>query len=385
MKEMKLTYTVQLNVSSDEMAVLRSTLAEYRAVAQLHSEWGYLFRTRSKRDAHVELYAAVKELYPQLPTALLQAARDVALEALRGCKFRTCPKFDNLQSVRYNKNTMTLRGNQLTLSQCGERLKTTVPMSDYLKEKLAQGTVTSGDLVFKGDGVYFHFNVNIAEGGIIASDQFNGIYGHILGIDLGIIHTAVTSERQFYSGRELRKIRRKHFYQRKLLQQKHTPSSRKRQKLRSGRERRAIKNELHIVTKKLVAEPHGVLAIEDLSKFKSNAYHKKANKIASDFPFYQFKQFLTYKAALARKQVVLVDARFTSQKCSNCGHIYKGNRSKSKFLCVACGFLAHADYNAALNIKYLASSKESGEQGAVNYPYELDVLVQAPGLVPGVS
>jgi putative transposase len=41
---------------------------------------------------------------------------------------------------------------------------------------------------------------------------------------------------------------------------------------------------------------------------------------------------------------------YTSQRCSACGHVAPGNRESQAFRCVACGYQAHADVNAALNI-----------------------------------
>ena len=378
---MKLTYKIKLNLSDPEVANLQATLAQYREVLQHHAIWGFDHKTRSKRRAHVELYTDVKKLHPDFPTGLLQVARDIALGTLRSCRFKACPDFSKINVINYDARTMTLRGNQLTISQLGKRLKIIIVPSEYLKAKLTCGKVSAGQLVFHTNGsVWFHFIVTIVEPDV-------EINGDVLGIDLGIIHLAVTSEKQYYSGKQLRKARRKFLYNRKQLQKKGTQSARKRLKTQSGSEKRFVRNELHVLTKQIVlGSAASTIAIEDLSKFKSNAYHKKANKIASDFPFYQFKQFLTYKAALARKQVVLVDARFTSQKCSNCGHIYKGNRNKSRFKCVSCGFNAHADFNASLNIKQNhLLSLVAQEQAVVNQPYELDVLAQAPPLVGVVS
>jgi putative transposase len=50
-------------------------------------------------------------------------------------------------------------------------------------------------------------------------------------------------------------------------------------------------------------------------------------------------------------QVVLVDPRHTSQRCSACGHLDPGNRrAQASFACLACGHAEHADINAAKNI-----------------------------------
>ena len=56
--------------------------------------------------------------------------------------------------------------------------------------------------------------------------------------------------------------------------------------------------------------------------------------------------------------VVYVNPAYTSQTCSRCGHGEKANRqSQAKFLCVACGFSAHADLNAAENIRRAAVNR----------------------------
>jgi putative transposase len=62
-------------------------------------------------------------------------------------------------------------------------------------------------------------------------------------------------------------------------------------------------------------------------------------------------RLLAYKAARRNKLVGVVPARYTSQACSRCGHIHPDNRAAARFVCLRCGFAAHADHNAALNIK----------------------------------
>ncbi|MEU4608609.1 transposase [Kribbella sp. NPDC023972] len=53
----------------------------------------------------------------------------------------------------------------------------------------------------------------------------------------------------------------------------------------------------------------------------------------------------------ARGRVEKINAAYTSQTCSVCGHCAPGNReSQAVFRCVACGHRAPADLNAAVNI-----------------------------------
>ena len=68
--------------------------------------------------------------------------------------------------------------------------------------------------------------------------------------------------------------------------------------------------------------------------------------------FAQFQAFVTYKAEARGIKVDYVDPGYTSQKCSQCGHIDRKNRpTQSDFKCKKCGYKTHADYNAATNIR----------------------------------
>jgi transposase len=103
--------------------------------------------------------------------------------------------------------------------------------------------------------------------------------------------------------------------------------------------------------------------------------------------FAQLRSFVAYKAESRGCTVVGVDPRHTSQACSRCGHIARNNRrSRSRFCCRRCGYAAHADFNAAVNIaaKYRAGiglSLASGQ--TVNLPIVPDT--GTPPVAPGTS
>jgi transposase len=66
-----------------------------------------------------------------------------------------------------------------------------------------------------------------------------------------------------------------------------------------------------------------------------------------------------HKARLAGVKIVFVDAAYTSQIREGCGHREKANRrSQSQFVCKGCGHTAHADTNAAGNIRRRAAVME---------------------------
>lgn len=71
---------------------------------------------------------------------------------------------------------------------------------------------------------------------------------------------------------------------------------------------------------------------------------------------------LEYKTADRGGQVVKVPAPGTSQTCHQCGHRDPGNRTGTVFACTnpACGWVGHADSNAAINMANAAGTAVSG-------------------------
>lgn len=84
---------------------------------------------------------------------------------------------------------------------------------------------------------------------------------------------------------------------------------------------------------------------EDLS-INNMAKNKHLSRHILDCGWGKFFELLSYKTNLVK-----VDPKYTSQKCSGCGHIAKENRpTQSIFKCVKCCFEENADKNASLNI-----------------------------------
>ena len=75
------------------------------------------------------------------------------------------------------------------------------------------------------------------------------------------------------------------------------------------------------------------------------------NKSILDQGWYEFRLQLGYKLSWKGGELIEVDFRYTSQRCSCCGNTAKENRrSQAVFKCLACGYGKNADVNAAKNI-----------------------------------
>ena len=91
----------------------------------------------------------------------------------------------------------------------------------------------------------------------------------------------------------------------------------------------------------------------ETGKFLENGQSRKRglNRSISDAAWGELVLKIDYLAAKHGKIAIKVNPKHTSQKCQNCGYVDASNRNEEKFICTSCGFMAHADINAAKNIR----------------------------------
>ncbi|MEV8015368.1 transposase [Streptomyces sp. NPDC086554] len=188
-----------------------------------------------------------------------------------------------------------------------------------------------------------------------------------LGIDLGIVNIATTSDGDIMAGRALNRGRQRERGLRAKLQKKNTPSTKRRLKKRKRKEARRAKDINHKIAKHVVAEAERTsrgIALEDLTGIRERARLRKPQRAThSSWSFAQLGAFIAYKARKAGVPVVHVDPAYTSRTCAECGHIDKANRvSQAWFACRSCGFVDHADRNSSRNIR--ARAEELWRRGA---------------------
>ena len=106
--------------------------------------------------------------------------------------------------------------------------------------------------------------------------------------------------------------------------------------------------------------------MEELKDIRNGRKGRVFNRKRSNWAYFQLRQFISYKAENLGKHLVLVDPRYTSQRCSKCGLVDKANRNKSAFHCLSCDFVCHSDLNASDNISQIGAILF--EQALVNEP-----------------
>ncbi len=177
-----------------------------------------------------------------------------------------------------------------------------------------------------------------------------------IGVDRGQNNIAVAglpnSFGKFWSGKQVKSLRRKYQKLRSLLQE-----SKKLRKVKEieRRERRIMTHINHVISKQLVqfAQDYNMgLRFEDLSGIRQSSLQRQ--KIKSDasqnrdhWAFYQLELFTRYKAVRAGVPVESVPAPYTSKSDHRNGVI--GKRVKHTFTGVD-GYTCNADWNASQNI-----------------------------------
>jgi putative transposase len=94
---------------------------------------------------------------------------------------------------------------------------------------------------------------------------------------------------------------------------------------------------------------YNVIALEDL-QIKNIVRNHHLSKSILDSGWGLFRQFLTYKAESAGREIVLVNPAYTSMYCSNCGALFQDFDLSVRWVECACGLSLDRDHNAAINI-----------------------------------
>ncbi len=143
--------------------------------------------------------------------------------------------------------------------------------------------------------------------------------------------------------------------QRNLSRKKKGSSNRRKAKARVAKISQDVQNHrdefLHQVSRMLV-DSADLIVFENLNISGMLKNHHLAKHI-QDHAWGKLIRFTQSKAAKAGKIVELVDARYTSQKCSQCGIMVPKTLADRTHLCPNCGLEMDRDINASLNIRTL--------------------------------
>jgi putative transposase len=365
---MKLTAQVKLVPTPEQRVALDRTLRAANAACTFAGRVAWQAQTFRQFALHKLVYRELRErfhLSAQMAIRVIAKVAD-AYKAGRGCErtFRPRGSFPydlRILSWRPAAQTVsiwTLAGRQAIPFVCGDR-----------HQRLLGAQQGETDLVFREGAFYLLTTCEVPDPPMVQTTD-------VLGVDLGIRNIAVDSDGTRYSGAHILSLRHRHRRLRQKLQAKGTRSATRRLRLRRRTEQRFQADVNHRISKQLVSsaeDTHRAIALEDLQGIRQRVSVPRAQRATlHSWAFGQLRAFVQYKAQRVGIPVLLVDPRYTSQRCPACGHTARANRpSQSVFHCVVCGFAGHADHIAA----------ENNRRAAVNQPHVArdDVQARPPG------
>ncbi len=344
------TYKRKLKLSKTQENRISSWIGACRVVYNMCLE--IRIATYSAKEESVHKFELMKQLteikdvewIKDVPSQTLQEAVE-RLDRSYQNFFRTFkkgggfPKF--AKKSRYNSiiiKQIEVFGNTVKIPKIGV-LKT-------FKDREIKGVPKRATIVKEPTGYFICIQCEGAEKPVYNSNE-----NQVGGIDMGISHFCVDSDGGFVANEKhfLKYERQLRIENRSLSRKKKYSNNWKKQAKKLSRIHHNIANVRRDFIQKQTthyARKYHTIFLEDL-KINNMAKNTNLSKHILDCGWGMFRDILSYKA-----NVVRVNPKYTSQKCSECGHVSKDNReSQSVFICKVCNHSENADLNASKNIK----------------------------------
>ena len=358
MKKTVKTCKVKLVIPEERRRDVLETFRRYNLAANfcVDKAWESKKRTTNRFKLHKLTYHLLRKR-TGLQADLVCSACRKACNAVRLCVINQSkkrkvskPVFGSFSSIQFTKHTVTIKNRECTFSAINGRVKAKYVLGDYQKKILDDPDYEfrTGTLTFNGKD--FFLNISVVKSMPIKKS------GTTMGVDLGINNIAVTSTGKFFKAGILNDKRRQYAERRARIQRKGTRSAHLLLKRTSRRENSFSRWVLHNISRRIIEEAKrvgaSVIAMENLKGIRESIKkcRKSHRRRMSLWAFSKLQKFIQYKALEEGIDVQFVDPKYTSQRCSRCGHICQSNRNGSVFHCRACGYRVHADYNASKNI-----------------------------------
>ncbi len=318
------TIIVQLNPTHEQAVILKRTLDEHTACFNTVAHTGFTTQCSNGTELHKETYYPLRLQYPDLPSQLVCATRVKATESVKSALMwkakyekeypknvakaqkqgRPIPRFKPVKcphsviaAIRYDVRSYWVKWNikRCSLATTNGRIELDFTVPHHLLQYIGDKTC-SADLCSRKGRFTLHVVVSIPEPDIASTAT-------VIGVDLGLIRPAVTSERHFLGDKRWQEQERRIFRLRRTLQKKNTKSAKRHLKKLLGQRFRPRKDHDHVLSKRIVhATPRGAtLVLENLKDIRvtSDIGRGKKNKNVEtkrrfhSWSFAQFHWFLS--------------------------------------------------------------------------------------------
>ena len=353
-----------------KVLALNRALNEYFRLVK----WYLSFNSKSKSFLHGNCYEKAKQLF-NMNTALIQTARDKAVEVLKG--FEKNRKDDSVLRLKrisirfdkrcysFSKTTNVLTPYWLTLSlNRKERVSLPIVFGEKQEQRIEEAfrgewRFSTVEMVKRNGEWYAHLvltkTVELPDEPetVIAIDR--GERNLAVAVAISKNNPNKPMRGRFWRGEEIKRVRGLYSHIRRKLQEKKLL---KKVKELKGREKHKVNQQLHIIANQIIEYakqfPKPVIVMENLNGIRRNfKKSRKLNKRFHSLPFRKLQAIIEYKAILEGigvKYLTKRETKNTSKTCHKCGYVA---RIKGRtFKCPRCSLTYNRDLNAAINIAY---------------------------------
>jgi len=302
------------------------------------------------RRAHSQV---LQDVLRRLDTAFKNFFRRVKAGEKPGYpRFKAANRFDSFTYPQFG-NGVKLRENKLWLSKVGEvntKLHREIPAGVKIKTCILRRDV---------DQWFACLTIELPDPAREPREIRSAV-----GVDLGIANLVALSTGELVENpRWLKQSEQKlALEQRRLSHKKKGSKNRGIQRLHVAKLYRKIRRQrtdfLHKLSRKIV-DSYDLIVFENLN-IEQMIRHKYIGKFVADAAWRQLMFFTRYKAEEAGAVVQFVEAKNTSQTCSECGALVPKGLGKRVHLCPSCGLVIDRDINAARNILIKSTAGRAG-------------------------
>ncbi|WP_369394489.1 RNA-guided endonuclease InsQ/TnpB family protein [Streptomyces sp. CG1] len=334
-----------------------------------------------------ELADAKKE-HPWLESAPSHVLQQTLKDLGKACRDHGTFKVRWRSKSRWSPSFRFPAGNLITVERLGRKWgRAKLPKLGWVTFRWSRplgGEVKSATLSRKGGHWFVSFLVSTEE----TTPEQHAMPNTAVGIDRGVKVAAVTSDgdfhgRPFVTDGETVRYRR---LQQRLARSKRGSANRRKTLAAMNRTMGRVtdrRTDFCAQVAHRIKAKNAVVVLEDLKTRNMSAsasgtieapgvnvaQKRGLNRAILDKGWHRLEIALSNAARYTGTTLVKVNPAYTSQRCSACGFVSEGNReSQAVFRCKAagCGHTAHADANAAINIRNAGGQPVSvcGDLGA---------------------
>jgi putative transposase len=355
----KLTAQIQLKPSDEQSVDLTATILRANEACNWLSKKSWESSIFRQFDLHKLAYHEARAAFPDLSSQILVRCIAKVADSYK-LDNKTQRVFRPLGAITYDARILSWKGETANIWTIKGRQRIPFVCGDHQRELLVHDRGES-DLVLCEGRFYLLVSVDIPD------TEEKKVKGW-LGVDVGIVNIATTSDGKNFSGTSLNALRRRAFKLRQRLQKKGTKSAKRLLRKRRIKESRFSNHVNHCISKQIVVTAERTergIALENLEGIRSRVRASRAQRRSlHSWAFVDLQGKISYKAARVGVPVCFVDPRNTSRECRVCGHTEKANRkTRDVFSCLSCGSTMDADINAA---SVIASRAEVSRPNAVS-------------------